>query len=149
MAFVKQSSLGKGITEANITPLADVTTTLIVIFLITMPVIMWSGINVNSAEPGSDQQVISPKVKSAKDIITVTVEPDGIQVNGEAVILSELEAALRIRLATMADKTVVVVPSDLVELGLVVSVLDAAKAGGGQQLALLNEVRNDARGQGN
>jgi biopolymer transport protein ExbD len=40
----------------------------------------------------------------------------------------------------MADKTVVVVPSDMVTLGLVVEVLDIAKASGAEQLALLNEI---------
>jgi biopolymer transport protein ExbD len=41
-------------------------------------------------------------------------------------------------LAARIDKTVVVVPSDDVPLGDVVSVLDAAKAGGAQSLAMLN-----------
>ena len=135
-----KNSISQGISEANITPLADVTTTLIVIFLITMPAIMWNGIQVNSAEAGSDQQLVTPLTKHEDDIITVTVDPDGIYLNGESIDLADLDQTLRERLAAMADKTVVVVPSDMVMLGLVVEVLDIAKASGAEQLALLNEI---------
>lgn len=135
-----KNSISQGISEANITPLADVTTTLIVIFLITMPAIMWNGIQVNSAEAGSDQQLVTPMTKHEDDIITVTVDPDGIYLNGESIDLADLDQTLRERLAAMADKTVVVVPSDMVMLGLVVEVLDIAKASGAEQLALLNEI---------
>jgi biopolymer transport protein TolR len=140
MAKDKNGSISKGITEANITPLADVTTTLIVIFLITMPAIMWSGIQVNSAEARSDQQVVTPTTKHEDDILTVKVDPDAVSVNGEMVVMADLPDVLRQRLAQMPDKTVVVVPHDLVALGLVVEVLDTAKASGAEQLALLNEI---------
>lgn len=140
MANLKKGSLTKGISEANITPLADVTTTLIVIFLITMPAIMWNGIQVNSAEAGSQQQVVTPTTKHEDDILTVSIDPDGITVNGDAVAMADLHHELRSRLASMPDKTVVVIPDDSVELGLVVEVLDTAKASGAEQLALLNEI---------
>ena len=42
MAVRRRGSILEGQNEANITPLADVTTTLIVVFLITMPAIMLS-----------------------------------------------------------------------------------------------------------
>ena len=125
--------------EANITPLADVTTTLIVVFLITMPSIMWNGINVKPAEMGSEQQVIQHEVKDKNDLVIVKVDPDGIRLNGALVERESLESMLRTALSQREDRTVVVVPSDLVELGLVVEVLDAAKAGGATSLALLNE----------
>ena len=135
-----KNSISQGISEANITPLADVTTTLIVVFLITMPAIMWNGIQVNTAEAGSDQQLVTPMTKHEDNIITVTVDPDGIYLDGESIDLADLNRILRERLAAMADKTVVVVPSDMVMLGLVVEVLDIAKASGAEQLALLNEI---------
>ena len=135
-----KNSISQGISEANITPLADVTTTLIVVFLITMPAIMWNGIQVNTAEAGSDQQLVTPMTKHEDNIIIVTVDPDGIYLNGESIDLADLNQILRERLAAMADKTVVVVPSDMVMLGLVVEVLDIAKASGAEQLALLNEI---------
>jgi len=140
MSFFSKRPSMEGQNEANITPLADVTTTLIVVFLITMPTIMWNGINVKPAEVGSEQQVIQHEVKDKNDLVTVKVDPDGIRLNGVLVDRADLEQEFRAALAQRKDHTVVVVPSDLVELGLVVEVLDAAKAGGASGLALLNEL---------
>jgi biopolymer transport protein ExbD len=140
MELSKKGRMGTGITEANITPLADVTTTLIVIFLITMPAIMWNGIQVNQAEARSEEAVVTPTTKSTADILTVKIEPDGIWVNDQQVTEVNLERHLRSQLAALSDKTVVVVPNDVVPLGKVVTVLDQAKAAGAVQLALLNEI---------
>jgi len=140
MSFFSRRPSMDGQNQANITPLADVTTTLIVVFLITMPTVMWNGINVKPAEVGSEQQVIQNEVKDKNDLVTVKVEPDGIRLNGALVEPAQLQQLLAAELAQREDRTVVVVPSDLVELGVVVEVLDAAKAGGATGLALLNEL---------
>ena len=60
MARKNKGSGLQGQNEANITPLADVTTTLIVVFMITMPAMMWNGIQVNQAEAGSETAVVTP-----------------------------------------------------------------------------------------
>ena len=134
----KRIELG-GVTGANVTPLADVTTTLIVIFLVTMPSIMWSGIDVKATEDGGDQHLAQEiRDEQKDDLLTIAVQKDGITVNREPVPYAELEEYLRAELSSRADKTVVVVPSDYVELGQVVGVLDAAKASGAGALALLN-----------
>lgn len=136
----KQGRFTEGQNRANITPLADVTTILIVVFLITMPAIMWNGIQIHTAEASSEQQVLTPAVKTNDQIITVTVEPDGVRVGQERVDLADLEGLLTARLALRPDKTVVVVPADRVSFGDVVTVMDIAKASGAEQLALLNEI---------
>jgi biopolymer transport protein TolR len=140
MSISKQGRFSDAITRANVTPLADVTTTLIVVFLITMPAIMWNGIQVNSAEARAEQQVITPTVKAKDEITTVRVEPERIVLAGETVTLAELEPKLRERLAARDDKTVVIVPADGCVYGQVVAVLDIAKASGAGALALLNEL---------
>jgi len=78
-------------------------------------------------------------------MLMVTVAPEGIKVNGDEVPLGELEALLKSRLEERIDKTVVIVPSDFVKLGDVVDVMDAAKGGGAQSLALLNRKEGDGR----
>ena len=141
MSVSKKSVFGDGMNQPNITPLADVTTTLIVVFLITMPSIMWNGIQVKPAEASADQQVIqTSQVKDRDQILTIEVLPEGLTLNGVAVRSDQLEPLLTSQLRTREDKTVVVVPSDLVELGTVVDVLDIAKASGATALALLNEL---------
>ena len=140
MSVPKMGSLTEGNNEANITPLADVTTTLIVVFLITMPAIMWNGIQVNQAEAGTENAVVQPTEIMDDELVTVAVDPDGIKLNGAAVTIAQLAAELPARLAARSDRTVVIIPHDDVQLGQVVEVLDIAKASGAEGLALLNEI---------
>ena len=140
MSVTKMGSLTEGNNEANITPLADVTTTLIVVFLITMPAIMWNGIQVNQAEAGTENAVVQPTEIMDDELVTVAVDPDGIKLNGAAVTVAQLAAELPARLAARSDRTVVIIPHDDVLLGQVVEVLDIAKASGAEGLALLNEI---------
>jgi biopolymer transport protein ExbD len=140
MAVRRRRSTLEGQNEANITPLADVTTTLIVVFLITMPALLWNGIQVNSAEAGSEQAVITPTEATDDKLLTVAVTPEGITLNGTAMEPDELETELTARLAERSDKTVVIVPHDDVILGSVVEVLDIAKASGAENLAMLNQI---------
>lgn len=130
----------RGLNEANVTPLADVTTTLIVVFLITMPAIMWNGIQVNQAEAGPASAEVQPTEVHNDKLITVTITPDGVLLDGLPVTVAELAAELPGRLQAVTDRTVVIVPHDDVELGDVVEVLDIAKASGAASLALLNEI---------
>lgn len=125
--------------KANITPLADVTTTLIVVFLITMPAIMGNGIQVNATRAeASDTVVATAAPQDDEEMLMVSVTPEGIQLNGDTIALEELSGSLKTKLAARVEKTVVIVPSDFVPLGSVVDVMDAAKAGGAKSLALLN-----------
>ncbi len=130
----------QGQNEANITPLADVTTTLIVVFMITMPALMWNGIQVNSAEAGNEQAVVTPTDAAEDGLLMVAVTPEGITLNGEPIDTVNLELELTEQLGTRDDKTVVIVPHDDVILGSVVEVLDIAKASGAESLAMLNEL---------
>jgi biopolymer transport protein TolR len=140
MALKNKRSGLQGQNEANITPLADVTTTLIVVFLITMPALMWNGFQVNQAQAGSENAVVTPTEKQDEDLLTVEVRPEGLTLNGEAVDTASLQTLLTGALASRQDKTVVIVPDDAVVLGQVVEVLDIAKASGAESLAMLNEI---------
>lgn len=139
MALKNKGSIMEGQNEANITPLADVTTTLIVVFMITMPAMMWNGIQVNQAEAGSETAVVTPTEMKEEGLLTVAVTPAGITLNGAMVDVFQLEDQLTSELADRDDKVVVIVPHDDVLLGQVVEVLDIAKASGAESLAMLNE----------
>ncbi len=142
MPGIKRSGMREE-NSANITPLADVTTTLIVVFLITMPAIMGNGIQVNATRAEASETVVTTREQSDDEMLMVTVAPEGIKVNGDTVALAELEDLLKSRLDERIDKTVVIVPSDFVKLGDVVDVMDAAKGGGATSLALLNRKEGD------
>ncbi len=140
MAVRKKNSILEGQNEANITPLADVTTTLIVVFMITMPALAGHGIKVNQAEAGSESAVVTPTEMKNESLLTLAVTPAGITLNGTMVAVESLELELSNELATRDDKTLVIVPHDDVLLGQVVQVLDIAKASGAESLAMLNEI---------
>ncbi len=126
--------------EANITPLADVTTTLIVVFLITMPALMWSGFDVNQAESGGESPQVQPTEKVDDDLLTIAVTVEGLKLNGTLMSDTALAAAMDREMAGRRDRTVLIVPQDEVALGRVVTALDIAKASGAENLALLNRI---------
>lgn len=138
----KQRKGIQGLNDANITPLADVTTTLIVVFLITMPALMWNGFQVNHAEAGSENAIVTPTEQQDEDLLTVEINPDGVLLNGAMIPVEELELTLSGELAGRSDKTVVIAADDAVVLGAVVEVLDIAKASGAESLAMLNRLEN-------
>lgn len=138
MALRNKRAVLQGQNEANITPLADVTTTLIVVFMITMPAMMWNGFQVNQAEAGSESSVVTPTELEDKELLTVEVLPEGITLNGVSVEVDSLQSILTRELDQRSTKTVVIAPNDAVILGAVVEVLDIAKASGAESLAMLN-----------
>lgn len=130
----------EALAEANVTPLADVVTTLIVVFLMTMPALLWSGIQVNATQAAKTSEVTRAE-NTAEDKFTVLVTAESIQVDGEHVDLDRLAVLARERLAGSAAPTAIVVPDDAVLLGNVVSVMDVLKQNGAEGLALLNRVK--------
>lgn len=139
MARRRQSG-AEAISEVNIIPLADVVTTLIVVFLMTMPALLWSGIQVNATRAAKSREVVRQE-NSADDKLTVLVTAESIQVDGRHVTLDELGTLTRSRMAGAGDRLVIVVPDDAVRLGNVVTVMDVLKQNGAEGLALLNRAK--------
>ncbi len=140
MARNRKDALGNGLNDANVTPLADVTTTLIVVFLITMPALMWNGFDVNQAQTGGESPQVQTTEELDEQLLTLAVTPEGLKLNGELLADDEVATRLDRELATRGDRTVVIVPDDAVRLGRVVTALDIAKASGADNLALLNRI---------
>jgi biopolymer transport protein TolR len=131
------------IAEANVTPLADVVTTLIVVFLMTMPALVWSGIQVNATRAAKSREVVR-KDRSTADKMTVLIHKGVIEVDGESLRMAELAELTRARMADTDDRTVILVPDDDVPLGWVVTVMDVLKQNGAESLALLNRIGGEA-----
>lgn len=131
------------IAEANVTPLADVVTTLIVVFLMTMPALVWSGIQVNATRASRSREVVR-KDRSTADKMTVLIHKGVIEVDGRSLRMAELAEMTRDRMAGTDDRTVILVPDDDVPLGWVVTVMDVLKQNGAEGLALLNRIGGEA-----
>jgi biopolymer transport protein ExbD len=137
----RSQGLSAAKTRPNITPLADVTMTLIIVFLIAMPALMWSGIRVNATQATTARHETVPQSEVEGELIVISVDPSGIRLDGEDITFDDLGPAIKARTEANGSSTVVVVPDDEVLLASVVDVLDTAKGAGAEKIALLDRVK--------
>jgi biopolymer transport protein ExbD len=118
----------KVFSEINITPLTDVALVLLIIFMITAPLIIQSGIKVKL--PGAVTSDVSPE----KNII-LTITSDGkVFLGNQEIALKDLFEPLAALLAISQTKIVVINADKDVAHGIVVSVLDIARQAGAEKL---------------
>lgn len=131
--------LNKPSTEPNITPLCDAAMTLIVIFMMTLPAMLWSGITIQATKAVRSKEPVTAQPLPQRIIISLTEKKT--YVNGRVVKEEELRSELEKRLATLEDRTVIVVSDPQVLFGRVVEAFDVAKQAGADKLALLKKRR--------
>jgi biopolymer transport protein ExbD len=122
----------KGIYEPNMTPLIDVSLVLVVILMVATPMALQSSIALQrQAQNAAPVQAPPPDRR-----ITIDVEAeDRILVNGEPVAREALRATIRPRVG--AETPVIVRCAADVTHGTFVYVLDEAKQGGAQSIAVV------------
>jgi len=126
----------KLISEINITPLTDVVLVLLIIFIVTTPLIMQSGIKVRL--PRAQTQEVTPE-KS----VTVSMVADGsLFLNDKPLTMADLPAALQKAVAESTSKLVIINADTQVQHGSVVDVLDAARQAGAERLAISTEPKS-------
>ncbi|MFH1283101.1 MAG: biopolymer transporter ExbD [bacterium] len=120
--------------EPMLTPLTDAAMTLIVIFLMTLPAIIWSGFNVDSTRAEKSEQQAKDEVNN---YIAISITAKGLYFNGKITTADELPEQIKSKLEKMKEKLVIVLPDDNTVLDNVVRVFDIAKLSGAERLALL------------
>ncbi|MFH1369017.1 MAG: biopolymer transporter ExbD [Elusimicrobiota bacterium] len=121
--------------EINITPFTDVVLVLLVIFMVTTPIILQSGIKVtlpkaSSAEAESDKNLV------------ITIDSAGnIFVEEHKVPLEDLEKELTAVLGNKPGAAVIIKGDKEVKYDTVIQVLDTAKLCGARKFALGVEVK--------
>lgn len=117
--------------EINITPLTDVFLVLLIIFMVTTPLIMTSGIKIKmprtQALPALTERDIIIGVTSSERYFVNNVEVEKTRLGG---YLKEMN---------MEGKLVVVQADRTLSHGLVMQVMDVAKQSGAEKLALATE----------
>ena len=116
--------------EINITPLTDIALVLLIIFMITAPLIVQSGIKVNL--PGA----VTQEVKQEQKVIVTVTKEGKIFLGGQELAENRLLEPLNAMLLAMGAKTVVVNADKSVTHGLVVTVVDIAKRAGAEKVSL-------------
>lgn len=141
--------VGEAQTAPNVTPLADVTMTLIIVFLIAIPALIWEGMPVNPAKAASQSSAPRETTISGKPegrVLVIALGESGITLDGRPVTLEEVGPAVAEAVAKPGVTTVVVEPADAVSLDTVVRTLDVAKGAGATKVALLDRNQEGAAG---
>lgn len=129
MAF-NISEEDKIISEINITPLTDVALVLLIIFIVTTPLIIQSGVKVNLPE-----STITDLLEAERIVITVSKEKN-IYLNDIEVGIGYLDSYLRKLVENESKKTVIINADKDVSHGYVVEILDIVKKAGTKNLAI-------------
>jgi biopolymer transport protein ExbD len=132
----KQKSIAGGIVEINMTPLIDVSLTLVVILLLATPLAFESSLMVKrSAETASEA-----REKSEEERIELrVVSDDSVFVNRTIVARARLGEALVPIIASNPRALVTVACGDAVTHGAFVDVLDQAKVSGAAEIAIVGK----------
>lgn len=136
--------------EPNVTPLCDAAMTLIIVFIMTLPAVMWSGFKFEApvSRKGEKKQV-QQEAKKQRRHVAVQITLQGLSYNGIKTSPSKLLGQLREWAADLKVKDkdvpedkrekrmVVILPDDNVQINQIVRVMDIAKMAGAEKLAML------------
>ena len=130
----------KELAEVNITPLGDVSLTLIIILMVISPMILQSMIKVNSSKAVKSTQEEKAKEKP----LFVRITNEAIYLNTEK-MGSEEEFSLRLikELGNKNDKSVMITANKEVPHGKVVRILDISRQSGAVKLSLVKRAERE------
>lgn len=130
-SYIKES---KAVTEINLTSLVDVCLTLVIIFMVSYPLVMQSGINVSTPSMKKAQTQLEETELKAE----ITLKDDySIQLNGKKITPDYLSDSLKTLMAASKNKLVVISAEENVLHDHVVAILDEAKQCGAEQLSIV------------
>ena len=124
------------ISDVNVTPLADITLTLLIMIMIITPMVMQAMITVNASKPSI--QVVESQKKDLTEPVYIDVGENLIFLNKE-LQASDDEFVQKIKelLGRDASRKVMVTVSPNAKHGRVVQILDLAKMNGAGSLTLV------------
>lgn len=141
---MRKDSIEKGaqkeLAEINVTPLGDVSLTLIIILMVISPMIMQSMIKVHSSKAVKSTQAEKAKEKP----LFVRITNEAIYLNTEK-MGSEEEFSLRMikELEKKSDKAVMITANREVPHGKVVHILDLSRQSGAVKLSLVKRAERE------
>jgi len=116
--------------EINITPFTDVILVLLIIFMITTPILVTPGIQVNLPKTQTTD-------KNDAENIEVMISADGyVYMEGRQIHQDNLNDALKTIIGRFPDKPIVIKADKNVRYEAVMKFMDAAKLAGARRFAL-------------
>ena len=120
--------------EINITPFTDVVLVLLIIFMITTPMLLQSGIKVNLPEASRAENDLG------KNITVLITRGGDIFVGDKRTDFENLKTMLAARLSADPDLPVVIKGDKEIKYDNVIKVIDSAKESGAKKFALAVEI---------
>ena len=134
--------------EPMLTPLCDAAMTLIVIFIMTLPAVMWSGFNVDATRAEQKPQAVQVE-KTEPQYAAVSITERGFFFNGiqtsEKGLYDSIKKWAESLKDTAQDKMVIILPDDNVMIDSVVRVFDIARLAGAEKFALLEPLKPEKK----
>jgi biopolymer transport protein ExbD len=124
----------RGLTEINLTSLVDVSLTLVIIFMVSSPFVMQSGIKV--ATPALEKAALATAATELQ--AEIHLRTDGrLLLNDRVTGKDVFSDSLRNLLNSSKDKMVLISAEDEVLHDQVIAIMDAAKQCGAKQMSLV------------
>jgi len=127
--------------RVNLAPLVDISLSLVIMFIVSIPFLLESGIFVSRGAVGSKTEQV---VKTPEEKVTVNLylRADGkILLNNEPVTMEELPRLIRELMKRSATKTAVVSADSEAVYRDVIALIDIAKLNGAMDVAILKRAR--------
>jgi biopolymer transport protein ExbD len=124
----------KAVTEINLTSLVDVCLTLVIIFMVSYPLIMQSGINISTPSMQKARTQLDETELKAEILLK---DDYSIELNGKVIEPDYLGESLKTLMAASENKLVVISAEENVLHDHVVAILDEAKQCGAEQLSIV------------
>ncbi len=122
------------ITDINVTPLVDISLVLVIIFMVTAPMVIQSGIAVSSSK------VTASHGKSTRsESVQVRLTEKSIYIDSQKVEENKFESVIKARLAQNKKKLVIITSDRDVKHGKLVWILDTSKMVGAKTISLMKE----------
>ena len=122
--------------EINITPFTDVVLVLLIIFMITTPLIIQTGIKVKLPD------VIKAETEDNENITIMVDSKGNIFINDKKYAADELKNKLTAILLSQPYKTVIIKADKEIKYDTVINVIDIAKQSGARKFTLGVELKN-------
>ncbi len=129
-----------GIAKVNLAPMVDITLSLLIMFVLSIPFIMESGIFVQRAAAGRAKKTVKIKKEQTKVVIYID-KYDNLYLNEERVSLDSLKKLLPLLLKRSTTGRVVVSADSVVVYNKVIHIIDLSKQLGAKSVLILKRRR--------